>query len=31
MVVGKFPQMLGQATFILHRVLGKEPGLITYK
>jgi glycosyltransferase involved in cell wall biosynthesis len=31
LVLGKFPRMLGQMKFVMHRMLGKEPGLITYK
>jgi len=31
LVVGKLPRMIGQMTFLMHRLLGKEPRLITYK
>jgi GT2 family glycosyltransferase len=31
LVLDKFPQMLGQVNFLIHRCLGSQPRLITYK
>ena len=31
MVLGKFPELLGQIKFLFHRHLGGESGLIEYK
>jgi GT2 family glycosyltransferase len=31
LVLGKFPRMFGQVKYLIHRHLGREPRLITYK